>query len=237
MSCKILSRDGGEAQAIEWKQVAPPAGTPKPGNLYTPPQSAIPQPQTEKGEQHAATMRREEEQRLAESHRAGYAEGEAAAKARAAEQLRGKLEQLARAIENLAGFRARFRREAEPELVRLAIAIARRILRRELTIDPDALTGVLKAALEKINSAEVHRVRIHPRYAGVVRSLIADGMRVKSDYNHKVGVNFFRADLTVHWYIDPSRRLQDSLPVEKNDATAQIVREAWNMLDASANAR
>src|SRR5262245_36182328 len=31
-------------------------------------------------------------------------------------------------------------------------------------------------------------------------SLIADGLRVRSDYNHRVGVNFFRADLTVHWY-------------------------------------
>lgn len=67
-------------------------------------------------------------------------------------------------------------------------------------------------------------------------SLIADGMQVKSDYNHKVGVNFFRADLSVHWFADPNSRLQELLPDEKDNATPQTVREAWSVLDASANA-
>lgn len=172
MSCKILGPEEREVQAIEWTQVAPPA-EPKTGNLYATLAAATPATPVEAVERQIAADRCETEQRVAESHRAGYAEGEAAATRRAGEQLQARLEQLARAIENLAGFRARFRREAEPELVRLAIAIARRILRRELTVDPDALTGVLKAALEKINSAEVHRVRIHPQYAGVVRTLMA----------------------------------------------------------------
>lgn len=66
-------------------------------------------------------------------------------------------------------------------------------------------------------------------------SLIADGMQVKSDYNHKVGVNFFRADLSVHWFADPSSRLQELLPDEKDNATPQTVREAWSVLDASVN--
>ncbi|MEO7649229.1 MAG: FliH/SctL family protein [Bryobacteraceae bacterium] len=177
MSCKILGKDTVHAPSIEWKEVKPPMAAPKPGNLYGAPAEVTPPParsqhqqQFEAAEQQIAAIRREAEQRIAESHGAGYAEGEAAATRRAGEQLQAKLEQLARAIENLAGFRARFRREAEPELVRLAIAIARRILRRELTVDPDALMGVLKAALEKINSAEVHRIRIHPQYARVVRT-------------------------------------------------------------------
>jgi len=67
-------------------------------------------------------------------------------------------------------------------------------------------------------------------------SLIADGMRVRSDYNHKVGVNFFRADLSVHWFDDPTSRLQESLPVDKDHANSRSVREAWDALDASANA-
>ena len=66
-------------------------------------------------------------------------------------------------------------------------------------------------------------------------SLIADGMQVKSDYNHKVGVNFFRADLSVHWFADPNSRLQELLPDVKNNATPQTVREAWSFLDASVN--
>jgi type II secretory pathway pseudopilin PulG len=66
-------------------------------------------------------------------------------------------------------------------------------------------------------------------------SLIADGMRVSSDCNHRVGVNFFRADLTVHWYSDPTRRLAGSLPDDKDDATAAPVDQAWGDLDHAAN--
>lgn len=66
-------------------------------------------------------------------------------------------------------------------------------------------------------------------------SLLADGMRVRSDNNHKVGVNFFRADLTVHWYADPTRRLMNMLPIHKDDATPTPVLSAWELFDDFAN--
>jgi type II secretory pathway pseudopilin PulG len=67
-------------------------------------------------------------------------------------------------------------------------------------------------------------------------SLIADSMCNQSDYNHRVGVNFFRADLSVHWYNDPAGRLLESLPEDKSSPDPQAVVNAWNALDASANA-
>jgi type II secretory pathway pseudopilin PulG len=66
-------------------------------------------------------------------------------------------------------------------------------------------------------------------------SLIADGMRVQSDCNHRVGVNYFRADLTVHWFSDPARRLAGSLPDDKDSATADPVNQAWGDFDRAAN--
>jgi type II secretory pathway pseudopilin PulG len=66
-------------------------------------------------------------------------------------------------------------------------------------------------------------------------SLIADGMRVQSDCNHKVGVNFFRADLTVHWYSDPSMMLLSTLPVSKDASLRAPVDNAWDAFDLSAN--
>jgi hypothetical protein len=66
-------------------------------------------------------------------------------------------------------------------------------------------------------------------------SLIADGMRVQSDYNHRVGANFFRADLTVHWYSDPSSALLRSLPMDKDAIDAALmIDNAWGDLDRSA---
>ena len=46
--------------------------------------------------------------------------------------------------------------------MRLAVAIARRVVRRELTIDPQAITGLVKAALEQLSAGERIRVRVHP---------------------------------------------------------------------------
>jgi len=66
-------------------------------------------------------------------------------------------------------------------------------------------------------------------------SLIADGMQIRSDYNHKVGVNFFRADMTVHWYNDPTGELGDTLPLSKNDPNPAAVEDCWREFDRSAN--
>lgn len=65
-------------------------------------------------------------------------------------------------------------------------------------------------------------------------SLLADGLRTRSDYNHKVGVNFFRADLTVHWFADPTSSLSTILPVDKNVSTPTAVDNAWHWFDQSA---
>ena len=58
----------------------------------------------------------------------------------------------------------RLRREAEADLVKLSLAIARRVLRRELAVDPDALHGLVLAALEKLEAQEI-RARPRPPFA------------------------------------------------------------------------
>lgn len=63
----------------------------------------------------------------------------------------------------------RFRHEAEEDVIALSLAIARRILHREITVSPDALLGLLKAALEKIEVREIHRVRVSRQDAPLVQ--------------------------------------------------------------------
>ncbi len=103
----------------------------------------------------------EVEQRVAAAHqqglrgRASGRDGKALAAPLEAMQLK-----LARSIEELTGSRLRFRREAEQDVVALALAVARRILHRELTVSPEALLGLVKAALDKMEAREVHQVRV-----------------------------------------------------------------------------
>jgi hypothetical protein len=67
-------------------------------------------------------------------------------------------------------------------------------------------------------------------------SLVADGFQLRSDYNHLVGANFFRADLTVHWFPDPGSRIMSDLPNDKAEADRLIyVPDVWEEFDRFAN--
>ncbi|PWU01831.1 MAG: hypothetical protein C5B51_22185 [Terriglobia bacterium] len=112
------------------------------------------------------------EQRLREAHAAGVREGETAGRNRAAAELQPVIDRLGHSIEEIANLRPRLRREAEADLLRLAMAIARRILRRELAVDPDAMHGLVLGALEKLQSQEICRVRVHPAHASVVTACL-----------------------------------------------------------------
>ncbi len=69
-------------------------------------------------------------------------------------------------------------------------------------------------------------------------TLVADGMRRRSDYNHEIGNNFMKADLSVGWYADHNGRLlsylaDDGLAAPPPD---QNLSEAWAILDRTSPA-
>lgn len=111
-------------------------------------------------------------QKVHEAHAAGVREGETAGRNRATAELQPVVERLARSIQEIANLRARLRREAEADVVQLALAIARRVVRRELAMDPDALRGLVLAALEKLQGQEISRVKVHPSHAAMVTSCL-----------------------------------------------------------------
>jgi flagellar assembly protein FliH len=105
----------------------------------------------------------EERERIEqEAYQRGFNEGTATGKQQAAAELQPVVERLGRTLAELAGLRSRIRREAEKDLLKLAVAIARRVLHRELTLDPESIEGVIKVALEKMQSRELCRIRVHP---------------------------------------------------------------------------
>ena len=114
------------------------------------------------------------EQRVKEARAAGLREGEAAARPRAAAEVQPVLEKLARSIEDLAQIRGRLRKQAEGDTIKLSLAIARRVLRRELAIDQDAMRGLVMAALEKLQAQEICRVRTNPAQAAAVTACLRE---------------------------------------------------------------
>jgi flagellar assembly protein FliH len=114
---------------------------------------------------------------LEEVKKAAYAEGlrdgEQGARAEQ-EQYAQWNTTLAATIEELAGSKARLRQEAAGDLVELSFGIARRILRRELHTDPDALRGIVSAVLERINGADLMKLYTHPAHVPDVERAIAE---------------------------------------------------------------
>jgi len=134
----------------------------------------------------AEGVERRTAQLLQEARAAGYREGEEAGRKRAAAELEPALERLARSIQEIAGLRAGLRREAEADMLQLALAIARRVLHREMALDPDAVHGLVLAALEKLQGQDISRVSLHPSHAALVggmlrKSGVGQGVEVVAD--------------------------------------------------------
>jgi flagellar assembly protein FliH len=111
-------------------------------------------------------------QQIRQAFQSGFQEGQAAAQREHDAVVRPLADQLTETLASFAELRLRMRRESEQEVVELAIAIARRVLHRELTLDPEAVRGLVKVAFERTGSRELNRVRVHPAQSGLIQALI-----------------------------------------------------------------
>jgi flagellar assembly protein FliH len=141
-------------------------------------------------------LEQECERHVHEARAAGYHEGEAAGRTQAAAELQSVIERFSRTIDELRQLRPQLRKDAESDMVRLSLAIARRVLRRELAIDPDALHGLVLAALEKLQGQEVCRVRVHPSQAESIAatlkaSVTGQAIEVTPDPSREPGAVIF----------------------------------------------
>jgi flagellar assembly protein FliH len=117
-------------------------------------------------------LSREFQARLQQERSAAFEAGREAAQNASRQELQAHYERLSQSIQELAVCRLRYRQETEREVVQLSLEIARRILRRELTIDPEAILGLLRAGLESVSLREVLEVRVHTAHADIVRSAL-----------------------------------------------------------------
>jgi flagellar assembly protein FliH len=73
--------------------------------------------------------------------------------------------------------------QAEPELVRLAMTIAERIVHTEVTVNPNVVLENVRSALTRITSREVVTVRVNPADHDVIRQH-RDAIHASSDVEH-----------------------------------------------------
>jgi len=169
MLSKILSGAAGSAAE---RLTFPSSGGGAPAPVPSARVAETPAGQAARDARRIAELEQQAERRMKESREAGRREGEAAGRAQAAAELQPVLEKLARGLQEIAGLRPQLMREAAADLVALSLGIARRVLHRELSVDPAALEGLVSAALQKLAGQEICRIRIHPQLEPGVRQAL-----------------------------------------------------------------
>ncbi len=120
------------------------------------------------------------EAKARQAYEAGHRAGEEAARRAMQAEMQAAIQQLADSAASISNLRADTLRRAEADTVKLAIAIARRVVHRELSMDGSALESLLKAALQKLQSQEIHRVRVHPGQEEAVKACLEQSGRGQS---------------------------------------------------------
>lgn len=175
MSSKLYRGGCVRAQSIVWRSTAPDDTTASRGAAFQAPvcQESTFQPERAESAIRTVALDGEIDLRVAEARQAGWLQGHAAALEENAAVHNQLVERLARSVEEVSGLKQRLRREAERELVELSLAIARRILHREMTVDPEALHGIVVAALSRLDQREISEVRVHPEQAPFIQACLA----------------------------------------------------------------
>ena len=92
----------------------------------------------------------------------GFSQGELAGAEAAGQRGEMMLHRLTQTLEELTQVRAQMIHETERQMVQLAIAIARRVIQREVTLDADLLIAMARVAMERLGETAQVKVRLHP---------------------------------------------------------------------------
>jgi flagellar assembly protein FliH len=103
----------------------------------------------------------------------GFAQGQQAAAAAAQQETAALAKKLAATLDDLMRVRNEMIRHTEKQMVQLALAIARRVVHREVSIDAGLLVTMMRVALERVSDAARVTVRLHPADHQSVAALAA----------------------------------------------------------------
>ena len=106
-------------------------------------------------QQHLATIERE-------AFAKGYEQGERSGTEAAGQRGEAKLRRLTDTITELTALRASMIRQTETQIVELALAVARRVVHREVSLDRNLMIAIVRVALDRLGESARVTVRLHP---------------------------------------------------------------------------
>lgn len=164
MSTRATIRAGVRPSAFVWASTGPDVPPPPPLQPFHAPavQREVSAPPTAAAMPDAA----EQQARLAALERdafaKGYAQGERAGTEAGARRSEAMLRRLGETLNEIAGLREQILRQSERQLVELALALARRIVHREVARDDEFLMALARVAVDRLGESSGATIRLHP---------------------------------------------------------------------------
>ena len=168
MLCKVTS-DSDDVKPVLWRSLAGTGAVP--GTVITN-RDAAPGEVADL-QKRISELERSLQTEVAQARQTSFEEGRQKAHQEAAGEVAAALDRLAQKLNEVAALRNKIRTYAEMDIVRLGLAIAQRILRRELTTDPETIHGLVHAALQKIQNRDILKVRVYPAGAEALKASLA----------------------------------------------------------------
>lgn len=117
----------------------------------------------------------------------GFGQGERSGQEAADQRGEAMLRRLTQTLQELTELRSKMIHQTERQMVELVLAVARRVVHREVSLDPDLLVAMARVALDRLGEAAQITVRLNPddyKTTGAARiaqvtasnvSVVADG--------------------------------------------------------------
>lgn len=144
-----------------------------------------------------------------DAYERGFASGERAGREFGLKQVEASHQLVTRLIDELQGIKPALLKNAEKEILQIAVAVSRRILRQEISHNPERLLGSIRAVLQKMGRIETLVIHLHPQ----------DLDRLRKEGNKVVELVG-----SVQWFrLEPDANLlQGECVVESNDQIVDL---------------
>jgi flagellar assembly protein FliH len=160
------------------------------------------------------------------AYEAGFARGEAEARQAVQQQSAPLLAALETTLSELDGARSRIRQYLEQEVVELALQVARRVIRHELSVSKDTILCVVQEAMNSLEDPGKIAIRLNPadlehirqageRLASVLDNL--DSIQFEEDPGIECGGCYIQTD-----YGEVDARIQEQLRVVEEALRAEL---------------
>jgi flagellar assembly protein FliH len=200
MSSKARRLDAATVQAFSWVESGPSGtGAPVPAAGPGAPAAATPTAAKQKGAAEAVDLDARRAAVERDAFAKGFAQGEKAGAEAAGKRGEVMLRRLTETLDELTSLRAQMIHQTEHQMVQLALAVARRVVHREISLDRDLLVAMARVALDRLGESAQVTVRLSPddfeataaaraaQWTGTNVTVVADarvsrgGCRIESD--------------------------------------------------------